>query len=261
MAYQKPLTRKQVESRINNYTKERADIDTWFDKKKAQVDKNLEMVSKKGFLKDLDITKVTDDNKIEEMIKITDEIEVAEQQGATKTTINKMWTLYGAVSDWGEKQRKKILVDSLVAKYTKMLADNFGELTEEQKQEMAKKKEDKEFYNAVKKDLDSIKIESLDNWLANYKAMYITWVEENSKGYKRSMLLEKADEVVKTQKLEILVKTYPKVGKILDIKFARLGADGSFNGTVFGEKGNCNIETILAGGYNIQRLHYRVLMK
>lgn len=33
------------------------------------------------------------------------------------------------------------------------------------------------------------------------------------------------------------------------------------NGTVIGDRGRCTVESILAGGYNIQKLHVRVLVK
>lgn len=37
--------------------------------------------------------------------------------------------------------------------------------------------------------------------------------------------------------------------------------EGSFNGIVYGKLGNVKVDSIYAGGYNIQRLHVRVLVK
>ena len=47
-------------------------------------------------------------------------------------------------------------------------------------------------------------------------------------------------------------KVEAKIGKIIEIV--------KINGNIYsfvGENGNCNVEVILAGGYNIQRLHTR----
>jgi hypothetical protein len=49
-----------------------------------------------------------------------------------------------------------------------------------------------------------------------------------------------------------------KVGKVIRIDVDRNWNNG-FDGVVTGEYGTCNLTTILAGGYNIQRLHYRTL--
>jgi hypothetical protein len=40
-----------------------------------------------------------------------------------------------------------------------------------------------------------------------------------------------------------------------------MGVDGSINGTVSGHEDTVNVYSIIAGGYNIQKAHYRVLVK
>lgn len=49
-------------------------------------------------------------------------------------------------------------------------------------------------------------------------------------------------------------------GEIENISNLRLGLDGNLNGVVIGKSGNASVQTIGAGGYNIQCYHYRVLV-
>ena len=59
--------------------------------------------------------------------------------------------------------------------------------------------------------------------------------------------------------LNLIYRTEKKVGQIT--KWNLYFATDSLNGWVEGTKGNANIETITAGGWNIQCLHTRVLVK
>ena len=60
-------------------------------------------------------------------------------------------------------------------------------------------------------------------------------------------------------------KLYGTIQKKMDeeIKEVNLyqGEDGTMNGTLKGETKTLRIETIRAGGYNVQCLHYRILVK
>lgn len=50
------------------------------------------------------------------------------------------------------------------------------------------------------------------------------------------------------------------IGQPTDYSNVRYNGN-ALNGFIVGEYGKCEVETITAGGYNIQRLHYRVLVK
>lgn len=51
------------------------------------------------------------------------------------------------------------------------------------------------------------------------------------------------------------------VGEIVDATSLSIGAKGNLNGVITGTEGKAYVETIPAGGYNIQRFHYRTLVK
>ena len=59
----------------------------------------------------------------------------------------------------------------------------------------------------------------------------------------------------------LIARVNKAVGIILEAKALYVGVNGELNGYIKGEDGTCKIETIYAGGYNIQCLHYRVLVK
>lgn len=74
--------------------------------------------------------------------------------------------------------------------------------------------------------------------------------------------LKKILKEEKQRKYEDLVKRVTSVtGTITDCSNLSIGnQNGELNGIVVGERGKAKVETISAGGYNIQRFHYRVLI-
>lgn len=58
----------------------------------------------------------------------------------------------------------------------------------------------------------------------------------------------------------IIERTNAIVGQITDASSLRIGAKGDLNGYIVGTKGTAKVQTIGAGGYNIQCYHFRTLI-
>lgn len=69
------------------------------------------------------------------------------------------------------------------------------------------------------------------------------------------------DDEVNFKRADLYHRCSAVVGVITDATGLKTGSNGSINGVVIGENSKAKVETILAGGYNIQILHYRVLVK
>ena len=83
--------------------------------------------------------------------------------------------------------------------------------------------------------------------------------------YKTTEQIHKSNvKDAETLVLNLINRTVELVGKITDCKCLRLSRDNSgysiINGEIIGENGKCRVESIGAGGYNIQRYHIRVLV-
>ena len=72
-------------------------------------------------------------------------------------------------------------------------------------------------------------------------------------------LSEQIKKESERKKKNLLNRIESKVGKIVHTSL-NIGADGELNGIIEGKKGKVKIETVHAGGYNIQCLHFRVLI-
>ena len=65
---------------------------------------------------------------------------------------------------------------------------------------------------------------------------------------------------LENKKKNLIAKVKKKVGTIIEVE-VKLNPKGGLDGLIKGEDGTVRIETIGAGGYNIQRYHFRTLIK
>lgn len=150
-----------------------------------------------------------------------------------------------------------------IAKYEKQLA---GELIREQA-----------MITEVPESMKALEAELVERWnsydferkakiQAEYKEL---GYKEFSKGKKKSEfdLMYKSDaEIMKNNErnakdlvIDLFFRIKDITGEVIDWSGIRFSG-GALNGLVIGKEGRVKIESILAGGYNIQRLHVRVLV-
>lgn len=115
--------------------------------------------------------------------------------------------------------------------------------------------EEKEFTNRWgKKDRTEVKVEDGEyEWLKNYSC---------EKTIEEALLkLEKDLTQEWNRKYDfIIVRTNAIVGTITDATNLKVGDKGDLNGFIIGTKGTAKVQTIGAGGYNIQCFHFRTLI-
>lgn len=111
----------------------------------------------------------------------------------------------------------------------------------------------------------------LNCWSDEFKNKKLELIEKYGKWIACDLALrspkDSQEQIVKNieresiAKEQMLIKRVNKaVGTILKSITLNVGINGELNGIIEGIKGKCKIETIYAGGYNIQCLHYRVLI-
>lgn len=89
----------------------------------------------------------------------------------------------------------------------------------------------------------------------------------SSAGY--SLLKSTDEEIAKEAKLsakvyvdDLYLRVFSITGKVTVVNCAYLGESGvNLNGTITGENGVARVRTVVAGGFNIQRLHVRTLVQ
>ena len=93
---------------------------------------------------------------------------------------------------------------------------------------------------------------------------YSLIVRDLASGYSPQDREERLLKIIETEAIRkekaLIARVNKEVGTIVKALSLNVGVDGELNGIIQGETGTCKIQTIYAGGYNVQCLHYRVLI-
>ena len=122
-----------------------------------------------------------------------------------------------------------------------------------------------EYYNADRA------FSSKWNWFIPYVDAAYERIDPNSNIFEKPIIKTKyfIDEAKLKKDLDleanrkydfIIERTNEIVGQIIDASNLHIGDSGEMNGYIIGTKGVAKVQTVGAGGYNIQRFHFRTLI-
>lgn len=136
---------------------------------------------------------------------------------------------------------------------------------------LVRKYTDEQIEKILSTDLDTWEKEKLQHliknhywkkFIKNHFASDIAIIEKivNYKTIDKIVLNKILDDDVKVKRENFIIRIKEVIGDIKDLSKLDIDARGELNGIAEGVKANAKIQTITAGGYNIQCFHFRVLV-
>ena len=89
---------------------------------------------------------------------------------------------------------------------------------------------------------------------------YNSDTKQYEKHFNREKLQKELDNEANAKYDDIIERTNAICGKITDARGLWVGNKGDLDGIIIGERGTAKVQTIGAGGYNIQCFHFRTLV-
>ena len=93
----------------------------------------------------------------------------------------------------------------------------------------------------------------------NWIVLYTEWKDGNYY-LNRERLKKDLDREANVMYDDLVARVMKYTGEITDASYLSIGEKGELNGFIVGKEGKAKVETIDAGGYNIQCYHFRTLV-
>lgn len=191
--------------------------------------------------------------------------------GDVKATLNKYNEQLKKLEEFANTEKIKVIWDFLttwkenaynyvignVEEYFK-LKQNYNKAEDEYLETVKDKIENASFNNKM-----TVKVRLINAFKDKYYKNIDALTKEIYLGYGRyddEKLKKILDKNVQHKYTKFISQIEEKAGTIKDVAGLRIGLKGDINGYVIGDKNKVHVETITAGGYNIQCLHYRTLV-
>lgn len=124
-------------------------------------------------------------------------------------------------------------------------------------------KDNRDEYNRIYKEYHNYEkaFKSEWNWLTPYlNSKYVTDLHRRTYTLDEEKVHKMLDQEANAKYDFIVERTNAIVGQITDASDLRIGAKGDLNGYIYGTKGTAKVQTIGAGGWNVQIFHFRTLI-
>lgn len=216
--------------------------------------------------------------KLFELTKIRDNWQSKYNAVKSKEETPKIESIWKFLCDWQVKAHDYYVENAkwMIERMNEMHEKNYKFLSDNNYNEMSWK-EQREFLDSHKKDIEKSDFDSFTKSLtrvvftpdnrAEYNS-YDRYVGNNARPGEYSMVSfdeETLNKTLEREKLakydDLCIRVQNVVGDIIDASNLSVrNQRGELNGIVIGTKSKAKVETVSAGGYNIQCFHYRVLV-
>lgn len=230
----------KLDKAVENVTKREMTIQ----RQKAQLEKKIEAAKKLGCNPDVDTSATYSGGN--NNVKFWAMCDVEDKREEISNSEKKLAELQQIAANWGTKMKEQVLREEIIA--TEMPA-----IFQQCKDDLAK-----DWTETDIKRRDTMRENRAKLTYKEFRKMY-TYSQEQEYSKTDEEFLRANEHDAELFIIDLYNRVKAVTGEVTDWRGIHYGGK-ALNGLVLGKSGTARVETILAGGYNIQRLHMRVLV-